>query len=98
MVRFRLSAFSVSPISAFSWEVFSDGLAWGIGCKRIVWLRHARMLVCGGVFRGFPTASRCAVASAARFPVFSTRRWMRCFPMVHGSFMMGRVAWVAGFV
>ena len=52
MVRFRLSAFSVSPISAFSWEVFSDGLAWGIGCKRIVWLRHARMLVCGGVFRG----------------------------------------------
>ena len=73
MVRFRLSAFSVSPISAFSWEVFSDGLAWGIGCKRIVWLRHARMLVCGGVFRGFPTASRCAVASAARFSrVFDT--------------------------
>lgn len=53
MVWFRLSAFSVSPISAFSWEVFSDGLAWGIGCKRIVWLRHAQMLVCGGVFRGF---------------------------------------------
>ena len=44
---------SVSPISAFSWEVFSDGLAWGMGRKRIVWLRHARMLVCGEVFQGF---------------------------------------------
>ena len=44
---------SVSPISAFGWEVFSDGLAWGMGRKRIVWLRHARMLVCDEVFQGF---------------------------------------------
>ena len=40
---------SVSPISAFGWEVFSDGLAWGMGRKRIVWLRHARMLTCSEV-------------------------------------------------
>lgn len=38
----------------------------------------------------------CAVRwrSPPVFPVFSTRQWMRCFPMVHGSFMMGRVAWI----
>ena len=64
---------SVSPISAFGWEVFSDGLAWGMGRKRIVWLRHARMLVCGEVFQGLPTVFRYAMASAARFfRVFDT--------------------------
>ena len=64
---------SVSPISAFGWEVFSDGLAWGMGRKRIVWLRHARMLVCGEVFQDFPTVFRHAMASAARFSrVFDT--------------------------
>jgi len=64
---------SVSPISAFGWEVFSDRLAWGMGRKRIVWLRHARMLVCDEVFQGFPTVFRYAMASAARFSrVFDT--------------------------
>ena len=64
---------SVSPISAFGWEVFSDGLAWGMDRKRIVWLRHARMLVCGEVFQGLPTVFRYAMASAARFScVFDT--------------------------
>lgn len=86
---------SVSPISAFSWEVFSDGLAWGMGRKRIVWLRHARMLVCGEVF---PAVLCRAVAFAARFPVFATRRWMRCFPMVRGVSVRGRVAWIGRFV
>ena len=64
---------SVSPISAFGWEVFSDGLAWGMGRKRIVWLRHARMLVCGEVFQGLPTVFRYAMVSAAHFSrVFDT--------------------------
>ncbi len=76
---------SVSPISAFGWEVFSDGLAWGMGRKRIVWLRHARMLVCGEVFQGFPTVFRYAMASAARFfRVFDTPGDTLFFNGLHG--------------
>ena len=59
---------SVSPISAFSWEVFSDGLAWGMGRKRIVWLRHARMLVCGEVFQGF--SDGLSLRDGVRSPFF----------------------------
>jgi hypothetical protein len=84
---------SVSPISAFGWEVFSDGLAWGMGRKRIVWLRHARMLVCGEVFQGFPTVFRYAMASAARFPVFSTRRRFPVFARVRVLSCHARFAW-----
>ena len=46
----------------------------------------------------FPAVLCRAVAFAARFPVFSTRRWMRCFAMVRGSSVRGRVAWIGKFV
>ena len=85
---------SVSPISAFSWEVFSDGLAWGMGRKRIVWLRHARMLVCGEVFQGFSDglSPRDGVRSPF-FPVFSTRRCFPVFARVRVLFRHARFAW-----
>ena len=46
----------------------------------------------------FPAVLCRAVAFAARFPVFSTRRWMRCFAGVRGSSVRGRVAWIGKFV
>ena len=51
-----------------------------------------------GLWWVFPMVLCCAVAFAARFPVFSTRRWMRCFPMVRGVSVRVRVAWIGGFV
>ena len=41
----------------------------------------------------FPAVLCRAVAFAARFPVFSTRRWMRCFAGVLAVFAGCRVAW-----
>ena len=40
----------------------------------------------------FPAVLCRAMAFAARFPVFSTRRWMRCLPRVRGVSVRGRVA------
>ena len=40
----------------------------------------------------FPAVLCRAMAFAARFPVFSTRRWMRCFARVRGVSVRGRVA------
>lgn len=56
-----------------------------MGRKRIVWLRHARMLVCDEVFQGFPTVFRYAMASAARFSrVFDTPGDTLFFNGLHG--------------
>ena len=46
----------------------------------------------------FPAVLCRAVAFAARFPVFSTRRWMRCFAMVRWVSVRVRVAWIGKFV
>ena len=46
-----------------------------------------------GLWWVFPAVLCRAVAFAARFPVFATRRWMRCFPMVRWVSVRGRVAW-----
>ena len=46
----------------------------------------------------FPAVLCRAVAFAARFHVFSTRRWMRCLARVRGSSVRGRVAWIGKFV
>ena len=51
-----------------------------------------------GLRWGFPVVLCRAVAFAACFPVFSTRRWMRCFPMVYGVSVGCRVAWIGRFV
>ena len=73
---------SVSPISAFSWEVFSDRLAWGMGRKRIVWLRHARMLVCGEVFQGF--SDGLSPRDGVRSPFFPCFRHADVFQCLQG--------------
>ena len=51
-----------------------------------------------GLWWGFPAVLCRAVAFAARFPVFSTRRWMRCLARVRGVSVRGRVAWIGKFV
>ena len=73
---------SVSPISAFGWEVFADGLAWGMGRKRIVWLRHARMLVCGEVFQGF--SDGLSPRDGVRSPFFPCFRHADAFQCLQG--------------
>ena len=51
-----------------------------------------------GLWWGFPAVLCRAVAFAARFPVFATRRWMCCFARVRGVSVRGRVAWIGKFV
>lgn len=46
----------------------------------------------------FPAVLCRAMAFAARFPVFSTRRWMRCLARVRGVSVRVRVAWIGKFV
>lgn len=45
-----------------------------------------------GLRWGFPAVFRHVMASAARFPVFSTRRGMRCFATIYAVFTEGRFA------
>ena len=45
-----------------------------------------------GLRWGFPAVLCRAVAFAARFPVFSTRRWMCCLARVRGVSVWCRVA------
>ena len=51
-----------------------------------------------GLWWVFPVVLCRAVAFAARFHVFATRRRMRCLPMVRGVSVRGRVAWIGRFV
>lgn len=48
-VRFRLSAFFCFSYFSFQLGGFLGWVGLGMGRKRIVWLRHARMLTCSEV-------------------------------------------------
>ena len=67
--------------------------AWGMGRKRIVWLRHARMLVCGEVFQGF--SDGLSLRDGVRSPffrVFDTPTFP-VFARVRVLFRHARFAW-----
>ena len=59
------------------------GWLWGMGRKRIVWLRHARMLVCDEVFQGF--SDGLSPRDGVRSPFFPCFRHADAFQCLQGS-------------